>query len=243
MLPFGPHARLYTRLAFGNLATFHVLDDRQYRSPQVCPRPGRGGSNVVDAAECAELAEPKPHDAGRGPGALARSRAQGIAHEVERPRAADDHGAVRPESRARAGSAWTDGWDGYPAARRKLVDFIAGSKVANPVVIGGDVHMFLANDIKRDFDNPGSATVASEFVGTSITSQAFPQDTVNRFLPDNPHVKLADSRFRGYTRMELTQGRSVTDLRAMDTVTKRDGACTTLATFVVEDGRPGAQKA
>jgi alkaline phosphatase D len=85
--------------------------------------------------------------------------------------------------------------------------------------------------------------VASEFVGTSITSQAFPQDTINRYLPDNPHVKLADSRFRGYARVEATQSRIVTDLRAMDTIKEKDAACNTLASFVVEDGRPGAQKA
>ena len=39
----GPHARIFGRVGFGNLAEFHVLDDRQYRSHQVCPRPGRGG--------------------------------------------------------------------------------------------------------------------------------------------------------------------------------------------------------
>jgi alkaline phosphatase D len=242
MIPFGPHARLYTRVAFGNLATFHVLDDRQYRAPQVCPRPGRGGSNTIDVADCPEIAEPNRTMLGATQerwleAGLEASKTKWnvLAQQTTMAQFDQKPGASR--------RAWTDGWDGYPAARKKLIDFIAGSKVANPVVIGGDVHMFLANDIKRDFDNPGSATVASEFVGTSITSQAFPQDTVNRFLPDNPHVKLADSRFRGYTRMELTQGRSVTDLRAMDTVTKRDGACTTLATFVVEDGRPGPQKA
>jgi alkaline phosphatase D len=139
--------------------------------------------------------------------------------------------------------AWTDGWDGYPAARKKLVDFIADSKVGNPVVIGGDVHMFFVNDIKRDFDRPESPVVASEFVGTSITSSAFPQDTVNRYLPDNPHVKLAESRFRGYARVEATQSRIVTDLRGMNTIKERDSACNTIASFVVEDGRPGAQKA
>src|SRR5688572_1600511 len=47
MRPAGPDMRIYTHADFGGLARFHVLDDRQYRSPQVCPRPGRGGSNVV----------------------------------------------------------------------------------------------------------------------------------------------------------------------------------------------------
>jgi alkaline phosphatase D len=54
-LPRGPDALLYDSYAFGDLATFFVLDDRQYRAHQVCPRPGRGGSNVV--AGCAERLE------------------------------------------------------------------------------------------------------------------------------------------------------------------------------------------
>ena len=242
MQPVGPHARLYTRLAFGNLAQFHVLDDRQYRSPQVCPRPGRGGSNTVDVAECAAIADPNRTMLGATQekwleAGLDASKATWNVLAQQTTLAQFDQ---KPGPGRRA---WTDGWDGYPAARKKLVDFLAERKVGNPLVLGGDVHMFLANDIKRDFDNPASAIVASEIVGTSITSQAFPQDTVNRYLADNPHVKLADSRYRGYARVELSQKRAVTDLRAMDTIKERTAPCNTLATFVIEDGRPGVQKA
>ena len=112
------------------------------------------------------------------------------------------------------------------------------------MVIGGDVHMFVACDIKRDFDNPASATVASEFVGAGITSQpSFTTETLNRLLPENPHVKLADSRFRGYTRMEVTPARMVAELRGMENVANRDSGCSTFASFVVENGKPGVQKA
>jgi alkaline phosphatase D len=242
MLPFGPHARLYTRLAFGNLANFHVLDDRQYRSPQVCPRAGRGGSNVVDVAECKELADPQRTMLGAD---QERWLEAGLkASRTKWNVLAQQTTLAQFDQKAGPGrQAWTDGWDGYPAARSKLVDFIADNKVANPVIIGGDVHMFYVNDVKRDFDNPASATVASEIVGTSITSQARPQDSVDKLRPDNPHIKFADSRYRGYARMEITQARLVTELRAMENVASRDAACTTLATFVVEDGKAGAQKA
>ena len=242
MLPFGPHARLYTRLAFGNLASFHVLDDRQYRSPQVCARPGRGGSNVVDPAECTALADPQLTMLG-----ATQERWLEAGLKASRTKwnvLAQQTGFAQFDQKAGPGRlAWTDGWDGYPAARGRLIDFIAANKVANPVVLGGDLHMFYVNDIKRDFDNPSSATVASEIVGTSITSQARPQDAVDKLRPDNPHIKFADSRYRGYTRMEITQSRMAAELRAMESVAKRDAACSTLATFVVEDGRPGAQKA
>jgi alkaline phosphatase D len=242
MVPHGPHARIYTRVTFGDLVNFFVLDGRQYRSPQACQRFGRGGSSVVDAEQCRELHAPErvmlgPAQAAWLRAGLATSRAKWNVIAQQTRMAQFD---VQPGPGRRA---WTDGWDGYPASRRRLLDFIEARKIANPVVIGGDVHTFNVNDLKRDFDDPASPTVASEFVGTSITSQSGPQDQLDKLLPDNPHVKLADSRYRGYVRIALAGARFTADLRAMETVQKRDAACNTLATFVVEDGKPGAQKA
>jgi alkaline phosphatase D len=85
--------------------------------------------------------------------------------------------------------------------------------------------------------------VASEFVGTSITSQGWSQDTLNRFLPDNPHMKLMESRFRGYVRVDVTAQEARFDLRAMESVREPGAECRTHATFVVEDGRPGPRRA
>ena len=62
-------------------------------------------------------------------------------------------------------------------------------------------------------------------------------------LPDNPHVKFATGEYRGYVRVNLTSGRMVCDLRAMATVQQREAACSTLASFAIETGRPGAQRA
>ena len=111
------------------------------------------------------------------------------------------------------------------------------------VVLGGDVHSFNASQLKLDFDDPKAPTVASEFVTTSITSESWSQERINQYLPDNPHVLLADSRFRGYARVDVTPKRFQVDLRAMETVQRRDAPCSTLASFVVEDGKPGPVRA
>ena len=58
-------------------------------------------------------------------------------------------------------------------------------------------------------------------------------------LPDNPHVLYADSRYRGYTRVDIGEKLWRADLRAMESVRSRDAGCSTLASFVVEDGKPG----
>jgi alkaline phosphatase D len=243
MQPKGPDMRIYATLDWGALARFYTLDDRQYRSWHACPRPGRrGGSNTVDIDACPRLFSPGRSMLGRAQErwldhAFGESRAAWNVLAQQTPMAQFDQ---KPGPGRRA---WTDGWDGYPAARQRLFDSISSRKLNNPVVIGGDVHSFNVNQLKADFDNPASPIVASEFVGTSITSQAWPQERLNQYLPDNPHMLLVDSRYRGYVRVEVTPARWTADLRAMESVQRRDAACNTLATFVVENGRPGPQKA
>ena len=243
MQPRGPDLRLYTQLGWGQLARFFVLDDRQYRSWQACPRPNRrGGSNTVDIDKCDSLADP-------GRSMLGRTQERWLEKSLGESRSrwnllAQQTTMAQFDQKPGPGRrAWTDGWDGYPAARRRLLDFLHERKIANPAVLGGDVHSFNVADLKLDFDDEKSPVVASEFVGTSITSQAWAQERLNKFLPDNPHLKLMDSRFRGYTRVEVTPGRMQVELRALEDVRVRDSACNTLATFVLEDGRPGPQRA
>jgi alkaline phosphatase D len=137
---------------------------------------------------------------------------------------------------------WTDSWDGYPVARRRLLDYLA-ARTSNPVVIGGDVHAFWVTDLKPDFDDPKSPVVATEIVGTSITSQSWRQEVLDAERADNPHVRFADGTRRGYVRVEVTPEQWRADLRAMRTVAQPRAECDTLATFVIANGRPGAVRA
>ncbi|MCX7962504.1 MAG: alkaline phosphatase D family protein [Burkholderiales bacterium] len=242
MRPQGPDMRIYTHLDWGRLARFYVLDDRQYRSHQACPRPGRsGGSNTVNVADCRELFDPRRTMLGHAQerwlaGAFARSRARWNLIAQQTPMAQFDQ--LPGEGRR----AWTDGWDGYPAARARLFEALLAHRVANPVVLGGDVHAFNASDLKRDFDDPASPVVASEFVCTSITSQGWPQERIAPLLADNPHIRFADSRYRGYLRLEVSPEEARADLRAVESVARADAGCFTLASFSVTDGTPGARR-
>jgi alkaline phosphatase D len=242
MRPRGPHMRIYTQLGWGGLARFYLLDDRQYRSYQACPRPGRrGGSSTVDVADCPRLADPRRSMLGPAQerwlsGALARSRSRWNLIAQQTPMAQFDQ--LPGEGRR----AWTDGWDGYPAARARLFDTLLEHRVSNPVVLGGDVHSFNVSELRRDFDDPASPVIAAELVGTSITSQAWAQERLDPLLPDNPHMKLVDSRYRGYVRVEVAPGRARADLRAMETVARPDAACFTLASFEMENEKPQPQR-
>ena len=241
MVPLGPHMRLYSRVAFGSLVQFHLLDGRQFRSHQPCVGAGRGGATIADEA-CAERRDPRLSLLGEVQErwletSLARSRArwnvlaqQSIMAQVDRK--------PGPER-----GFWTDSWDGYPAARRRLLDHLGLRRPSNPVVIGGDVHAFWVTDLKPDFDDTRSPVVATEIVGTSITSQGWRQEVLDAQRADNPHVRFADGTRRGYVLVEVTPQQWRADLRAMRTVTQPRAECDTLATFVIADGRPGAVRA
>ena len=118
MLPLGPHMRLHSRVAFGDLAAFHLLDGRQYRSYQACPRPGRGGANMVE--ECAERLDPTRSMLGETQerwleAGLSASKAKWNVIAQQTLIAQID---TKPGDGQRF---WTDAWDGYPAARRRLL--------------------------------------------------------------------------------------------------------------------------
>ena len=122
-----------------------------------------------------------------------------------------------------------------------MLDSLGQRKAANPIVLGGDVHSFWVADLKPDFDDPRSTVVATEFVGTSITSQfGRRQESVDALLADNPHIRFANGSRRGYVRLEITPERLRADLRTVRSVSQPGADADTLASFVVEDGRPGA---
>ncbi len=242
-IPLGPDMRLHGQLAFGDDVALFVLDDRQYRSPQPCPRAGRGGSVTVDLEACPGLDDPARSLLGPVQeewlrAGLTQSKARWSVIAQQTRIATLD---MKPGPGRRY---WTDGWDGYPAARRRLLEGLAAAKTRNPIVVGGDVHSFWVSDLQPDPEDEHSPAVAAEFVGTSITSETTQtREQLDSVMRDNPHVKLADAGRNGYLRVELSPEKARVDLRVVSDRTRADATRETLASFVVEDGRPGAQRA
>jgi alkaline phosphatase D len=240
--PNGAHMRLHTTVAYGQLATFFVLDDRQYRSPQVCARPGRGGSTVVREELC-----PERVDAALT--MLGRQQEQWLDEGFGRTRGAWNviaQQTLMAQAARRPGVGreyWTDGWDGYPRARERLLESVARQRVRNPLVLSGDVHMSAIADLKPDFDAAESPVVATEIAGPSITSQGPTIARVEALRQENPHIKFANGTSRGYATLDITPSRCIARLRTVGTVTQRESEIRTLTTYAVEDGRPGAHRA
>lgn len=81
--------------------------------------------------------------------------------------------------------------------------------------------------LKLDFDDPTSPTVATEFVGTSVSSHGPSYELFTTFLPDNPHVRLLESRLRGTPRRLPTRFQAISNGR------DPEATVSTLTTFVV----------
>src|SRR5262249_50745200 len=108
------------------------------------------------------------------------------------------------------------------------------------VLLGGDIHSFWATDLKADFANPASKTVATEFVGTSITSEGPPYQRFLEMLPANPHIRFFDSRQRGYVSVDLTRERMETRFQAISERGDPKARVARWKRFVVESGKAGA---
>ncbi|GAA1677702.1 alkaline phosphatase D family protein [Kribbella yunnanensis] len=223
----GAAIQLYRRLQWGSLATFHMLDTRQYRNDQAC---GDGWKVCSDAD-------------------LASRSLPGNAQETWLLNGLNEHTGtwdiigqqVFFSRRFNASGASMDSWDGYRASRARIQQGWQDRGTRNPVVLTGDVHRAWANDLKKDYNNASSPTIGSELVCTSVTSGGDGDATTT--VPDvgtNPWLKFYSNR-RGYVRTTITPTQMQADFRGLSKVSEHDGTVSTLKSFVIQDGQPGLQ--
>ncbi len=241
-LPHGPDMRVYDRFRFGDLLEMPILDGRQYRSKQPCELPQWRGGHVAPPS-CTERDDPS-HTM------LGFEQERWLIEGFKRSNArwnivAQDVIVASLIQTGKDGTVghWTDAWDGFPACRTRVLDAVKGSAIKNPVFIGGDIHSFWTNDLKADFADPASETIATEFVGGSITANAPPYESFARDLPKNPQVKFFDSRVHGFVSVDLTPERMKTRFQAISERRDPKASVSTLKTFVVETGKTGAMEA
>jgi alkaline phosphatase D len=231
----GAETRMYMQQRYGRLANFLMLDDRQYRDRQVCNEGDRFGSSTIDPLKCPTWDDPgrtllgaeqerwlDAQLASTGPGWTIFGQQTLFGQRDFRP---------GPER-----SFWNDGWDGYPAARRRVTDALQKHRVLDTVMFGGDVHENWVGHLKADYTKPDSASLGAEFCGTSITSRSGGNQRIAPVLPENPHFIFADAERKGYGVAEFTPQRVTTRLRVVDDVRQRETSISTLASFVMEAG-------
>jgi alkaline phosphatase D len=234
-IPQGPAMQLYRSASFGQLAEFCVLDTRQYRTDQPC---GDGNkppcdatydptATILGAAQEKWLLE-----------SLAKSPATWnvLAQQVMM-------GRIDRKPGAEVGYSM-DQWPGYEVNRRRILRHFHDHKVANPVVLTGDIHANYVNNLLVDFDDLGGKVVGTEFVGTSISSggNGVDKPAIHAdIMSENAAFLKYWNAERGYVSCEVTPKQWVAHYRIATDVTKRHTPVVTRASFVTEAGRPGAE--
>jgi alkaline phosphatase D len=235
--------RIFRRFDFGRLARINVLDTRQYRTDQPGGFPNDFGPPAAGTANTAGTLTGEDQERWLLAG-LDRSPARWnvIAQQVmmSRTRLPNPTGGVPPLI------ANLDQWDGYTPQRTRLLQHLADARVANPVVLAGDIHSSWFSELKLDFDRLEQPSVAVEFTATSVSSNFpieydAPLKAANPTL--NPHVRYFDGSKRGYLRCEVGKGEWRTDARTVDTITTRTAPVSTTASFVVEAGTSTLRRA
>lgn len=231
---------VYRRLAWGQLAQLHVLDGRQFRDRQACRSAEASGAGGVQPDRCAELAQTDRSFLGLG---QERWLAAGLAEDAARNTAwsvVAQQTLFSPRHYP-SGVQATDTWDGYPAARQRLIDSITDHRAGRSVLLGGDIHQNYVCRVGAHALKPASGpAVASEFCGTSISSRSgATQEKVDAIVRRNPHVLLARCEERGYGVATITPRQWTTTLQVLNDPLSADSAKHVQARFVVEPGPDG----
>jgi alkaline phosphatase D len=236
-LATGEEMRIYGALQFGRLANISLLDNRQYRSPQACNPGGRAGSSTLDPSKCDIWNDPNRS-------MLGAVQEQWLAEQTAKSTTpwniigqATAFGTRDYKSGA-GQTLWNDGWDGYAPSRDRVRDMLKANSRAMPVLLGGDVHSHWVGHVKADYANPSSANIGVEFCGTSITTRSTPSTRLDAWKAENPHYVFIDNENRGYGVVEFTPTKLTTTLRGVDDVRQKETKISSLATFVVESGKP-----
>lgn len=233
-IPRGPDMLLYRTMAAGQLARFHVLDTRQYRSDQSCSDGLKPACPAWSDPSRVMLGDVQERWLTRG---VEQSRATWtiLAQQVAFSRIPDPD---RPDVHA------MDPWSGYPAARDRLVEWMAARRDRDFVILTGDIHANFVMDVKRDMRDPASRTVATELIGTSMTSGrdgSARWPSLSQYETRVPEMRFHSNR-RGYVRCEATPGALHADYRTVPYVMRPGAPVETAASFVIERGKPGAER-
>ncbi|MGN9842837.1 alkaline phosphatase D family protein [Nonomuraea sp. H19] len=233
-IPRGLDMQLYRRIRWGRMATFHMLDTRQYRDDQGC------GDGYKD---CPASIDPNRSITGAEQEAwlldgFRHSRAQWdiLGQQVFFAQRDNNAGPAKVTSQ--------DAWDGYVASRRRITQGWLDADVRNPVVLTGDVHAHWASDLKLDYDDPTGPSVGSELVATSISTGGNGADSdpaAHPFLKINPHLKFYNNQ-RGYVLTKIEREQMTADFKVVPRVSEPGAEAYTRATFVIEDQVPGVQQ-
>lgn len=230
-LPVGPMMQLYRRAVIGDLVDLNLLDTRQYRTDQPCD--DKWGVECPDVNRPSEVLGERQHawladNLRRSPTTWQALAQQIMVMDLDRdPGPAVTHNL--------------DSWAGYRPPRERLLRAIRDGGKGSTIVLTGDEHQNFAGELHLDGRNPGPAPIATEFVGTSITSGGDGVDQradTSAIQAVNPQLKWHNAQ-RGFVLCDVSHERWQTEFVTLDAVSTRGAEASSRMKLAVEPGRPG----
>lgn len=209
----------YRSFRFGDLTQLNMLDTRTYRSPHPCGE-GRVFERYLPI-ECDDWRA-------TGRSMLGDAQRNWLSERLgERGALWNVLGNQTFFAQLSIGGALpinVDAWDGYDAERRWLTSELRNRGTSNPVVLTGDLHSYIAAELKYDYNNLNPLDMNNyagvEFMTPSITTGALFETLAAELQGDpalldgltgaavfltNPHVKFFESRNHGYSVLQFTE--------------------------------------
>jgi alkaline phosphatase D len=226
--------RLYRSFKFGDLADLVMLDTRGLRDRQLVGTDAKG------------LADPARSILGAPQETWLFDQLRTSQRAGSRWRILGQQILFTPLSPPGLPVQRTDVWDGYPAARNRVFDFLASDTITDVAVLTGDIHSSWALDVPR---NPwtgytattGTGSVAVELVTPAVSSPPLfagtqQRDSARLLQALAPQLKYLDGEQRGYLLVDISSDRLQADWQHVATVTERSDTETRAASFVCERG-------
>lgn len=126
-----------------------------------------------------------------------------------------------------------DQWDGYAAARARVLSKLSTAGIDNVVVLTGDIHSSWGNDLTGAPFDPssyhpasGGGSLAVEFVTPAVTSPGIDEPTqaalfAGAIRQSHPHVKFVELFHRGYALLDITLERVQCEWYHLATIKER----------------------
>jgi alkaline phosphatase D len=235
-------SRIYHKAAFGKHVDLFVLDERQYRASQFGSL-GDQTKNLSDPRDFLGASQLKFAQS-----ELPKSKAawKVIANEVPIIDLKGSDGKVSN----------LDIWQGYSVERESLLRTIR-DKVDDVVFVTGDYHVFMAGDVRT----ASGETVATEFVGGSITSASdeeirsiagiagygtpnnptVPKAEVDGILQNNPWLDQYDPIRHGYVVCSANAKEFKATFKKIDTIRRKSTKLQSAKTYTVKRGVAGVK--
>ncbi|MDZ4715020.1 MAG: alkaline phosphatase D family protein [Cytophagales bacterium] len=232
-MPIRPNRELYRSFSFGPLADIIMLDERL-----------AGRSPEAKGIDDPELTSPNRS-------MLGKEQLQWLKNNLQRSRAtwkvignqvifSDVYLKAALPNMPRN----MDAWDGFPAEKKNIVDFITSNKIQDILITAGDTHASWAIEAAVDVGKsykPFAVELGTTSISSANGDERKSSDTVKlaeqALLRENPHIKYINNRDHGYLLLTLFPSQARADWFYVKSLRQPVSEEFLSKTFTVEKGK------